>query len=387
MVGYSASDVLSGVLSAWHGSPPDGPNALKRCLPQVDFPGFGMVDEVSLDGALATSQPTLLKNRSMIIPATVGDEHVLVSARIDSNGTLTYVNTVRAGAELRSAIVEAAPGRIVFEIGGGRLKTCAVAADGTLGEPAPLVVVPKFVHLTMLTPGLFLASADKLLQTVRIDARGTVTTVGGGANEHHRSDSDLPSVYRGIVVIRTSSYVKTFVRVGGAFELVDSLHIEPFGSTGRPAFISQGGTAVFASNAGDHLWTYRIGENGAVTEGCHKAMVSLPRGSPLFVNDHVVMTDVFGCVQTLAPDGRTFRQVGKAIGDFTTRPTVTRDGLVLVGTKIGDVAALELGADGSLTERTRKPLGAPIRVPLTVTADGYVVVCAGDKLITLRGAQ
>jgi hypothetical protein len=386
--GYRVSSVLRSSMRQWLGNQSNVTSCLQGALPDVAFAGISEPHD-ELKSAHASSEVTLGANGVLIFqsqqPWFSSSTHpAIVSATINGAGKLTpaSMTTMLGNASYAPLLL----GNSVATVGGGgQTVWLTAAADGSLGKTVWFGDVNDSAS-TLMAPGVILTSSLGTLTAKRLASDGTSTIIAKAALEMIDSES-APVMHNGYIVVFGRTKVQTVMRDGATFTLVDSIeHGLIFDGSMYPPCINENGLIVVGTRNGN-IGACSVDASGKLRRIGHLAMGGKDRPAPVCFGDFIVTSDKDGDVRTLAVKNGEIAPVSafNTKSSITARPTITRDGVVLIGTEGGTLHALQIGANGALAQLQQKTIGQPIRYACTVTPQGFVLVPGKTGLFSVGG--
>jgi outer membrane protein assembly factor BamB len=380
---YSAADVLSGTLGRWLSGETDGPTGINRCLPKVRYAGIGEVcDRLYLEGKTASSAATVTKNGTVLVTASDMGSAALFSAKIDERGVFTRTGFVAGGIGASDGILVTRDGHVAYG-NNYKLSWAALHEDGGFGV---LGLRDHTANPAQINAKTVVSVQGNNLSAFAFDAGGQLKEVASIPHDGTYNWTDSVVVRGNLAVLVGRDTVRTFRFYGDHWRKVDSA---PYGSgttSSHPPFVAPDGSVVIAQRSG-RIDTFELVGEGNLKPRGHIDLGSDIAGPPVPFGNHIVVTCQDGTVRTLGRLAGELVQVDSfpTSGAIYARPTITEDGVVLVGNVKGTLYALELTADGTLSKRAEKSLKHNITTPVAVTQDGFVLVGTNmSQLLALR---
>jgi outer membrane protein assembly factor BamB len=385
---YPVSAVLRRSLAQWMARSVAATTGLQGARANADFQGIATV-RGELKEVRPTSNVTLGPDGVVLFQGrrtfAASSYPVIVSARIDTTGTLETRDFItRTGYGQYAPLILGNSALVVSGVGGQAVST-HIAADGKFGATSQMYGVND-TGSTLIASDEVLSSALGDLVLRRFGATGKPEVIAH-ASVGPIDETCAPVLHNEHIVLFGRKNVQTLVRDGDTFAPVDKLeHAFTFDGTMYPPFITDAGLIVIGTSTGD-LYAYEVNHSGKLRAIAYFPMGGEDRPPPVVYGDFIVTSDEDGHVRTLTVKNDAIVPVdafyaGTAI---TARPTITRDGVVLVGTDDGNLFALQISPSGHLAKRGSNALGQPISEACTVTDNGVVIVPGKTSVFAVGG--
>jgi hypothetical protein len=387
--GYPTSDVLAASLARWSPVAEDGITHPSRVRPQVKFAGIGREC-----GALTfekqcgrdvgpTSEVTLGPDGRLLFSVGTLFYCGLVSATIDSSGALTNVAQTNTPTWGHFPPLLTANGYVLC----GGVEKSSSSRLGQHGSLRKSAEVPAAGAAARMPDERFLVQMNGMLSLTYAKPDGGLSKTSSAPLVASTGKFGGISFHNGHVVVTTDKEVASYSLSGTSLKRIEGMCLHPEGNAigcSPAAFVGNIGIVVERQSGLAHTFLMRadgtlkkkhtrnfgkVNGDGVVTVG----------NIAVFGSDNSVRT------VTISPNGEmTPIAAYPTNGRIIARPTITQDGVVLVGAQGGRLYALQLDGNGNLSRISDPYLGGAIDHPVTVTQDGYVLVVTESKLLALK---